>query len=129
LPATDPLRVLFLVDRDGRKEAAINLLLHHGVRTCFEYAHSGDIVKAKVLSNAQLAPHVSLSIWVAMVTRSCALLLTDSKSNSFVSRDRLNEAPARMADRCATASCIERRCGKPARLQNSNAKSSKATSG
>jgi alkaline phosphatase D len=58
-PKADPLRALFLADREGRTDAAINLLLHHGVRTCFEYAHSGDIVKAKALSNAQLAPHVA----------------------------------------------------------------------
>jgi alkaline phosphatase D len=58
-PTPDPLGVLFLADRDGRKDATVNLLLQHGVRTCFEYAHSGDIAKAKALSNAQLAPHVS----------------------------------------------------------------------
>jgi alkaline phosphatase D len=58
-PKQHPLRPLFLADRDGGKqEAAINLLLHHGVRTCFEYARGGDIAKAKALSNAQLAPHL-----------------------------------------------------------------------
>jgi len=58
-PKQHPLRPLFLADRDGGKqEAAINLLLHHGVRTCFEYAHGGNIAKAKALSNAQLAPHI-----------------------------------------------------------------------
>jgi alkaline phosphatase D len=58
-PKQHPLRALFLADRDGGKqEAAINLLLHHGVRTCFEYVHGGDIAKAKALSNAQLAPHI-----------------------------------------------------------------------
>jgi alkaline phosphatase D len=34
-------------------------LLHHGVRSCFEYAHSADIAKAKALSNPANAPHVA----------------------------------------------------------------------
>jgi len=59
LPKQHPLRPLFLADRDGRTDAAINLLLRHGVRTCFEYARSGDIARAKALSNPQNAPHVA----------------------------------------------------------------------
>ena len=59
-PKDHALRALFLADRAGKPpEAAINLLLHHGVRTCFEYAHSGDITKAKALSNPANAPHVA----------------------------------------------------------------------
>ncbi|HEY2395246.1 MAG TPA: alkaline phosphatase D family protein [Rudaea sp.] len=57
-PKQHPLRALFLADHGGKQEPAINLLLHHGVRTCFEYAKSGDIAKAKALSNPQLSPHV-----------------------------------------------------------------------
>jgi alkaline phosphatase D len=56
-----PLRPLFLCDRsDGRKPApAVNLLLHHGVRSCLEYAKSGDPIKARAVSNPKLSPHLS----------------------------------------------------------------------
>jgi alkaline phosphatase D len=37
----------------------MNLLLHYGVRSCLEYAKTGDVRKARVLSNAELSPHVS----------------------------------------------------------------------
>ena len=37
----------------------MNLLLRHGVRSCLEYLHSGDVQKARALSNADLSPHVS----------------------------------------------------------------------
>jgi alkaline phosphatase D len=36
----------------------VNLLLRHGVRSCLEYAKSGDIGKARALSNADNAPHL-----------------------------------------------------------------------
>src|SRR5262249_20178862 len=59
LPKDHALRALFLADRAGGKvEPNINLLLHHGVRTCVEYARSGDLAAAKALSNRELAPHV-----------------------------------------------------------------------
>jgi len=60
LPKDHELRALFLADRAGKPpEAAINLLLRHGVRTCFEYAHSADLAKAKAVSNPANAPHVA----------------------------------------------------------------------
>jgi alkaline phosphatase D len=37
----------------------VNLLMHHGVRSCLEYAKSGDIARARALSNPGLAPHLS----------------------------------------------------------------------
>jgi alkaline phosphatase D len=55
-----PLRALYLADRpDAPPEPTINMLLKHGVRSCLEYARSGDIAKARALSNADLSPHVS----------------------------------------------------------------------
>ena len=55
-----PLRMLYLADRpSGPPEPTINMLLKHGVRSCLEYAKSGDIVKARALSNPDLSPHVS----------------------------------------------------------------------
>jgi len=60
-PKDHPLRPLFLTDRPGtsKPEPAVNLLLHHGVRTCLEYAQTGDINKARAKSNAELAPHLA----------------------------------------------------------------------
>jgi alkaline phosphatase D len=54
-----PLRSLYLVDRPGGPEPTINLLLKHGVRSCLEYARSGDVAKARALSNPDLSPHVA----------------------------------------------------------------------
>jgi alkaline phosphatase D len=55
-----PLRPLFLADRpNGAKpEATFNMLLKHGVRSCLEYAKSGDRTRARALSNPSLAPHL-----------------------------------------------------------------------
>jgi alkaline phosphatase D len=60
LPKTDPLRPLFLADREGGKyEATVNLMLHHGVRTALDYARNGDLAKARALRNPDSAPHVA----------------------------------------------------------------------
>ena len=60
-PKDHPLRPLFLIDRPGvsKPEPAVNLLLHHGVRSCLEYAKSGDLEKAHAKSNAELSPHLA----------------------------------------------------------------------
>ncbi|HTB14369.1 MAG TPA: alkaline phosphatase D family protein [Bryobacteraceae bacterium] len=55
IPKSHPLRPLFV--ENG--QPTMNMLLRHGVRSCLEYAKSGDVVKARVLSNADLSPHVS----------------------------------------------------------------------
>ncbi|MBV9342524.1 MAG: alkaline phosphatase D family protein [Acidobacteria bacterium] len=56
-----PLRSLFVGQgpTDGRPQPTLNLLLHHGVRSCLEYAQTGDINKARSRSNPDLSPHVS----------------------------------------------------------------------
>jgi alkaline phosphatase D len=61
LPKTHPMRSLFLAQgpTDVAVQPTINLLLRHGVRSCIEYAQSGDIVKARAASNPQLSPHLS----------------------------------------------------------------------
>ena len=57
---THPLRALFLADRGGAKpEAAVNMLLRHGVRSCLEYAKTGDLAKANALRNPDNAPHLA----------------------------------------------------------------------
>jgi alkaline phosphatase D len=60
-PKQHPLRSLFLGQgpSDTRPQPTFNLLLRHGVRSCLEYAKSGDINKARPLSNADLSPHLS----------------------------------------------------------------------
>src|SRR5271168_2676904 len=61
LPKDHPLRSLYVGQgpADQSPQPTLNLLLRHGVRSCLEYAHSGDIAKARALSNPDLSPHVS----------------------------------------------------------------------
>ena len=61
LPKETPLRGMYLAERTGAAtpDPTINMLLRHGVRSALEYAHSGDIQKARALSNPDLAPHLS----------------------------------------------------------------------
>jgi alkaline phosphatase D len=56
-----PLRTLYLADRPNalKPEPTINLLLRHGVKSCLEYAASGDLSAAKAVSNLDNAPHLS----------------------------------------------------------------------
>src|SRR5260370_36065393 len=44
---------------DERPQPTMNLLLRHGVRSCLEYVKSGNLEKARALSNPNLSPHVS----------------------------------------------------------------------
>jgi len=55
VPKDHPLRALFV--KDG--QPTMNMLLRHGVRSCLEFAASGDVMKARALSNPDLSPHVS----------------------------------------------------------------------
>lgn len=56
-----PLRGMYLVDRPGvtKPEPTINMMIRHGVRSALEYASSGDLAKARALSNPDLSPHLS----------------------------------------------------------------------
>jgi alkaline phosphatase D len=60
-PKDHPLRQLYLGQAtDGHaSEPTVNMLLRHGVRSCLEYAQTGDIVKARAASNPDLSPHLS----------------------------------------------------------------------
>jgi len=60
-PQDHPLRSLYTGrgPSDTRPQPTMNLLLKHGVRSCLEYEKSGDLEKAKTLSNTHLSPHVS----------------------------------------------------------------------
>ena len=57
-PKEHPLRALYVADVNGQQKPAVNLLMHHGVRTCLEYQRTGDAAAARKLSNPDLAPHV-----------------------------------------------------------------------
>jgi len=61
LPKEHPLRPLFVGQgpADALPQPTLNLLLRHGVRSCLEYAKSGDINKARAVSNPDLSPHIS----------------------------------------------------------------------
>jgi alkaline phosphatase D len=61
LPKEHPLRSLYVGQGpgDNAMQPTLNLLIRHGVRSCLEYARSGDMVKARALSNPDLSPHVS----------------------------------------------------------------------
>jgi len=61
VPKDAPLAALFVGQGPGDSgpQATINLLLRHGVRACLEYAKTGDLAKARRLSNPDLSPHVS----------------------------------------------------------------------
>jgi alkaline phosphatase D len=61
LPKDHPLRALYLgqAPQDDGPQPTVNMLLRHGVRSCIEYAHSGDIAAARAISNPNLSPHVS----------------------------------------------------------------------
>jgi alkaline phosphatase D len=59
-PKDHPLRLLYVGQgpTDSRPQPTMNLLLRHGVKSCLEYAKSGDIQKARALSNPDLSPHL-----------------------------------------------------------------------
>ena len=58
-PKDHPLRPLYLADLEGGPRPAVNLLMHHGVRSCLEYRASGNAERARRASNPDLAPHVA----------------------------------------------------------------------
>jgi alkaline phosphatase D len=61
LPKDHPLRGLYLARPPGstKPHPTINMLLRHGVRSCLEYQRSGDAERARILTNHELAPHLS----------------------------------------------------------------------
>lgn len=60
-PKDHPLRPLFVGQgpQDARPQPTFNLLLRHGVKSCLEYTKSGDLSRARALSNPDLSPHLS----------------------------------------------------------------------
>jgi alkaline phosphatase D len=60
-PKQHAMRPLFLgqAPADSRPQPTLNLLLHHGVRSCLEYCKTGDIAQARAARNPDLSPHLS----------------------------------------------------------------------
>ncbi len=60
-PRDHPLRPLFTADVPGAalQLPTVNMLLRHGVRSCLEFAATGDVARARALSNPDLSPHLS----------------------------------------------------------------------
>jgi alkaline phosphatase D len=60
-PKDHPLRALYMADLPGEKkpQPAVNMLVLRGVRACLEYQKTGDVEKARKLTNPELAPHLS----------------------------------------------------------------------
>jgi alkaline phosphatase D len=59
-PKNHPLRALYLGQgpNDQQPQPTVNMLLRHGVRSCLEYAKTGDVEKARKQSNPDLSPHL-----------------------------------------------------------------------
>jgi len=60
-PKDEPLRPIYVGQgpQDQAPQPMINMQLRHGVRSCLEYVKSGDINRARELSNRQMSPHIS----------------------------------------------------------------------
>jgi alkaline phosphatase D len=90
------LRPLFLADQPGseRPQAAVNMMMLHGVRSCLEYARSGDLAAAKAVRNPELSPHLA---FVDMGGHGYATvrLSSDEMMTEFVCIPR----PSRVSDR------------------------------
>ena len=56
-----PLRALYLasVGPDPHPQPTMNMLVRHGVKSCLEFARTGDAAAARRLSNPDLSPHLS----------------------------------------------------------------------
>ncbi|KFN50133.1 alkaline phosphatase D family protein [Arenimonas composti] len=55
----NPLRPLFIADRETGPEPVMNLMINHGVRAALEYTRTGDLAAAHAVSNPDNAPHLS----------------------------------------------------------------------
>jgi alkaline phosphatase D len=60
LPKDHPLRSLFVHQAapDAPFQRTVNMLLLHGVRSCLEFAKTGDYERALKLSNREMSPHL-----------------------------------------------------------------------
>ena len=56
-----PLRGMYLADRPGavKPDPTVNMMMLRGVRSALEYANSGDLEKARALTNPDVSPHLT----------------------------------------------------------------------
>ena len=61
LPREHPLCGLYLSRREANAplDPVINMSVRHGVRSALEYQHTGDVERARRLSNPELSPHLA----------------------------------------------------------------------
>ena len=61
LPKDHPLGPLFIAHThsDTGPQPTINMLLRHGVRACLEYNRTGDVRRARLLTNPDMSPHLT----------------------------------------------------------------------
>jgi alkaline phosphatase D len=90
-PRNHPLRALFLPEVGGKLQPTVNLLLHHGVRSCLEYARTGDATAARRVSNPDVAPHIRF-IDMAGHGYATLRLTSDAAECEFVCIPRPSEA-------------------------------------
>jgi alkaline phosphatase D len=76
-PKDHALRALYSAEVLGKPRASINLLLHHGVKSCLEYQRTGDLAAARRESNPDLAPHLR---FVDMGGHGYAILRVDAEA-------------------------------------------------
>jgi alkaline phosphatase D len=95
-PKQHPLQSLYLGQgpSDAATQPTVNMLLRHGVRSCLEYAKTGNIDSARKLSNPELSPHLS---FVDMEGHGYSVVTatTDSIAVDFVCIPRPLERSAR----------------------------------
>jgi alkaline phosphatase D len=128
-PKDHPLRALYLADRPGesKPQPAVNLLGHHGVRSCLEYQKTGDIEAARRLSNPDLAPHLSF-LDMGGHGYATVRITRDAIESEFVCIQRpLERSSQRTAVRSSIESRIERRSGAKGRGRSWSSASSKET--
>ena len=61
IPRDHPLRAFYVGEQSAGKkpEPILNLLCRHGARSSLEYQRTGDLKRARALSNPELSPHLS----------------------------------------------------------------------
>lgn len=129
LPKDHPLRSLYVGQGPGdhTPQPTLNLLIRHGVRSCFEYLQTGDIAKARALSNLICRRTFRSSTWEVTATRWFTLPANSSRRNLSAFPARSSPATVPTGDRSPIAPNFAPAFGKMVKRQNSRCRFSKAT--
>ena len=98
-----------------RSRPTVNLLLRHGVRSCLEYSRSGDIAKARALTNPTFHRIFLLWIWAGTDMPWFGSPLKALKPNLFASHVLWSAVIGLTEARSYIAWCIGRGFGKRAK--------------